>query len=69
LADIRQPHSYPAQSAAPAIPATLGSAGYAEGQRGYYFSDANLRVRVINVASNNSRDCSLDWVAGVLRSL
>jgi hypothetical protein len=27
------------------------------------FSDANLRVRVINVASNVSRDFSLDWVA------
>ena len=27
------------------------------------FSNANFRVRVINVASNNSRDFSLDWVA------
>jgi hypothetical protein len=27
------------------------------------FADANLRVRVINVASNSSRDFSLDWVA------
>jgi len=25
--------------------------------------DANFRVRVINVASNTSRDFSLDWVA------
>jgi hypothetical protein len=27
------------------------------------FSNANFRVRVINVASNSSRDFSLDWVA------
>jgi len=27
------------------------------------FSNTNFRVRVINVASNNSRDFSLDWVA------
>jgi hypothetical protein len=27
------------------------------------FSDTNLRVRVINVASNTSRDFSLDWLA------
>jgi hypothetical protein len=27
------------------------------------FSDTNLRVRAINVASNTSRDFSLDWVA------
>ncbi len=27
------------------------------------FSNANFRVRVINVASNASRDFSLDWVA------
>lgn len=27
------------------------------------FSNANFRVRVTNVASNNSRDFSLDWVA------
>ncbi len=27
------------------------------------FSNANFRVRVINVASNNSRDFSLDWLA------
>ena len=26
-------------------------------------SDANFRVRVINVSSNTSRDFSLDWVA------
>ena len=27
------------------------------------FSDANFRVRVINVSSSTSRDFSLDWVA------
>jgi hypothetical protein len=27
------------------------------------FSNANFRVRIINVASNTSRDFSLDWVA------
>jgi hypothetical protein len=31
------------------------------------FSNANFRVRLTNVASNNSRDFSLDWVAVRIR--
>jgi hypothetical protein len=44
---------------------TLGSAADTWGRAWSTadFSDANFRLRIINVASNTSRDFSLDWVA------
>ena len=43
---------------------TLGSATDTWGRTWTtaYVSDANFRVRIINIASNTSRDFSLDWV-------